>query len=210
MLLDDSLQINSVMPAYAKAHDLMVGPLEELAGDPTGCPIQGIGGVRTRAIGYIIFQVQIEGIPSYNEEQVALVVDDESAFARKVPIILGTPTLHRVINCMKELEMEKAPPEWENVCLGYEVHNRLYSHQANVEPDELFPTNTGQDPMDLDEVVRLSKPMVIPAFGLTIVKGLTDETIIMGHQLHVMTQDEVNLPVGLYVLCNYCKIKDSS
>ena len=126
------MQINSVMPAYAKAHDLMVGPLEELAGDPTGCPIQGIGGVCIRAIGYIIFQVQIEGIPSYNEEQVILVVDDESAFARKVPIILGTPTLHRVVNCMKELEMEKAPPEWENVCLGYEVHNRLYSHQANV------------------------------------------------------------------------------
>ena len=117
------MQINSVTPAYAKAHDLVVGPLEELAGDPTGHPIQGIGGVRTGAIGYMVFRVQIEGIPSYNEEQVALVVDDESAFARKVPIILGTPTLHHVVNCMKESEMEKAPPEWENVCLGYEVHN---------------------------------------------------------------------------------------
>ena len=72
-------------------------------------------------------------------------VDDDSAFARKVPIILGTPTLHCVINCMKESEMEKAPPEWEKVRLGYEVHNRLYSHCANLEPDELFPTNTGQD-----------------------------------------------------------------
>ena len=40
----------------------------------------------------MVFRVQIEGIPSYNEEQVALVVNDESAFARKVPIILGTLT----------------------------------------------------------------------------------------------------------------------
>ena len=69
--------------------------------------------------------------------------------------------------------------------------------------------------MDLDEVVRLSKPVVVPAFGSTIVKGLTDETIITGHRLHVMTQapkleDEANLPVGLYVLCNYCEMKDSS
>ena len=123
MLLNNGSQIDSVMLAYAKAHDLVVGLLEELAGDPTGCPIQGIGEVLTRAIGYVVFRVQIEGIPSYNEEQVALVVDDESAFARKELIILGTPTLHRVINGMKESEMERAPPEWENVYLGYEVHN---------------------------------------------------------------------------------------
>ena len=215
MLLDDGSQINSVMLAYAKAHDLVVGPLEEMAGNPTGHPIQGIGGVHTGAIGYMVFQVQIEGIPSYNEEQVTLVVNDESAFARKVPIILGTLTLHRVVNCMKESEMEKAPPKWENICLGYEVHNRLYSHQANVEPDEPFPMNTGQDPTDLDEVVKLAKPMVVPTFGSMIVKGLTTEMIIMGHYLHIMTQapypeDEANLPIGLYVLRNYCEMKDSS
>ena len=163
----------------------------------------------------MVFCVQIEGIPSYNEEQVALVVDDESAFARKVLIILGTPMLPCVINCMKESEMEKAPPEWENVCLGYEVHNRLYSHQAHVEPDEPFPTNTGQDPTDLDQVVKLVKPVMVPAFSSVIVKGLTTETISTGHHLHVMTQvpypeDEANLPIGLSVLCNYCKLKDSS
>ena len=72
---------------------------------------------------------------------------------------------------MKESEMEKAPPEWENVCLGYEVHNRLYSHRTSMEPDELFPTNTGQDPTDLDKGVRLSKPMVVPAFSSTIEKN---------------------------------------
>ena len=203
------------MPAYSKAHDFVVSPLEKLAGDLTGCPIQGIWGVCTGAIRYIVFWVQIEGIPSYNEEQVTLVVDDESAFARKLLIILGTLTLHRVINCMKESEMEKAPPKWENVHLGYEVHNRLHSHQTNMELDEPFPTNTRQDPTDCDEVVKLSKPMVVPAFSSLIVKGLTAETIIMGHRLHIMMQvpypeDEANLPVGLYVLCNYCEMKDGS
>ena len=215
MLLNDSLQINSVTPAYAKAHDLVVSPLEELTNDLTGHPIQGIRGVCTRAIWYMVFWVQIDGIPSYNEEQVTLVVDDESAFARKVPIILGTPMLHHVINCMKESEMEEAPPKWENVHLGYEVHNQLYSHQANVEPDEPFPTNTRQDPTDLDVVVKLAKPVVVPAFGFAIVKGLTAETIITGHCFHVMTQapypeDEAKLPVRLYVLRNYCEMKDSS
>ena len=42
--LDDGSQINSVMLAYAHEHNMVVGPLEELAGDPSGNLIQGMGG----------------------------------------------------------------------------------------------------------------------------------------------------------------------
>ena len=110
-MLDDGLQINSITLAYVKAHDLVVGPLEELVSDLTGHPIQGIGGVHTGAIWYVVFRVKIEGIPSYNEEQVTLVVDDKLAFTRKVLIISSTLTLHRVISCMKK-------SEWENGLRG--------------------------------------------------------------------------------------------
>ena len=159
--------------------------------------------------------MQIEGIPSYNEEQVALVVDDSSAFTHKVRVILGTPTLHRVVNCMKESEMERAPPEWENVCMAYEVHHRLLSYRANCEPDEPFPTNTMEDPNDLDEVVKLCNPVVVPAFGSSIVKGRTAETMMTTMKLNVMTQapyaeDEANLPVGLYVLRMRCDMNPGS
>ena len=200
--MDDGSQINSITLAYAKSLDLVVGPLEELAGDPTGRPIQGIGGVRTGAIRYVVFRAQIGGIPSYDKEQVALVVDNSSYFARKVPVILGTPTLHRVVKCMKESKMESAPPEWNNVRLGYEIHNQLYSHRANYKPDRPFPTNTNEDPTDLDELVRLTNPVVVPAFGSCIVKGRTTKTMMTDTKLNVMTQvpyaeDEANLPVGL-------------
>ena len=215
VLLDDGSQINSITPAYAKSLDLVIGPLEELAGNPTGRPIQGIGGVRTGTIGYVVFHAQIEGIPSYDEEQVALVVDDSSYFARKVPVILGTPTLHRVVKYMKESEMESAPPEWNNVRLGYEIHNRLYSHRANYKPDSPFPTNTNEDPTDLDELVRLTNPVILPAFGSCIVKGRTTKTMMTGIKLNVMTQapyaeDEANLPVGLYVMRNRVEMNPGS
>ena len=208
-------QINSITPAYAKSLDLVVGPLEELAGDPTGRPIQGIRGVRTGAIGYMVFRAQIGGIPSYDEEQVALVVDDSSYFARKVPVILGTPTLHRDVKCMKESEMESAPPEWNNVRLGYEIHNRLYSHRANYKPDKPFPTNTNEDPTDLDELVRLTNSVVVPAFGSCIVKGRTTKTMMTDTKLNVMTQapyieDEANLPVGLYIMRNHIEMNPGS
>ena len=128
---------------------------------------------------------------------------------------LGTQTLHRVINCTKESEMEKTPSEWDNIYIGYEVHNWLYSLCANVEPDELFPTNIMEDPTNLDEVIKLAKPVVIPAFHSTIVKELMDETTLAGYCLHVMTkapypEDEAYLPVRLYILHNYTQMKDSS
>ena len=166
-------------------------------------------------MGYVVFHVQLEGIPSYNEEQVALVIDDSSAFARKVPVILGTPMLHRVVNCMKESETERAPPEWENIHMAYEVHHRLFSFRAHCEPDEPFPKNTMEDPNDLDKVVKLCNPVVVPAFGSSIVKGRTAETMMTSMKLNVMTQapyaeDRANLPVGLYVLRMRCDMSPGS
>ena len=94
VLLDDGSQINSVTPAYAHEHDMVIGSLQELAGNPSGNLIQGMGGCQTGALGYVVFRVQIEGMKSYDEEQVALVVVDDTKFGHRVPIILGTPTIH--------------------------------------------------------------------------------------------------------------------
>ena len=67
----------------------------------------------------MVFRIQIEGMKSYDEEQVALVMSDETKFGHKVPIILGTPTIHRVIRSMKESEMENASPKWERIRVAY-------------------------------------------------------------------------------------------
>ena len=55
VLLDDVSQINSITPACGKSQDFVVGSLEELASDATGQAFQGIGRIRTGAIGYIVF-----------------------------------------------------------------------------------------------------------------------------------------------------------
>ena len=65
------------MPEYVRQHDLKVGPVCELASNPASISVSGIGG-HTTALGYVIINVQIEGIPSYREDQVALVIEDLS------------------------------------------------------------------------------------------------------------------------------------
>ena len=188
VLLDDGSQINSVTPVFAKSQGYAIEPLEELAGRATGTPFQGVGGTRTGALGYVIFRIQIEGIPSYDEEQVALVIEDSSAFSGKVLVILGTLTLHRVIRSMRETEMHEAPMAWQQIKTAYEITNDVLAFKATYESETPFPTNIGKNPTNLDEVIHLSEKYEFPAFSSIIVKGRTKDTMMMGEKLRVMTQ----------------------
>ena len=67
VLIDSGAQCNAVSPEYAKACMMRVGPVHELATSPEEIPIQGIAG-NTAALGYVVINIQIGGIPSYNEE----------------------------------------------------------------------------------------------------------------------------------------------
>ena len=62
---------------------------------------------------YMLVWVQVEGVPSYNEDQVAFVVDNPStSFSIWVSVVLGTLAINHVLAAMKESEMNNDPFEW--------------------------------------------------------------------------------------------------
>ena len=65
--------MNTITPAYAKVNEVRVAPVSELQ-DVTGAqiPIQGVGGVWMGPLAYVIICVQIEGVSSYDKDQVFL------------------------------------------------------------------------------------------------------------------------------------------
>ena len=103
-LLDNGTQINTIMPNYVKSHSLEMGLITYLIGPRVAC--MGLGNAYTHPLGYVIVQVQVNGVQGYNEDQIALVVPDLSNFAERIPIILGTPTISHIINVMKEREID--------------------------------------------------------------------------------------------------------
>ena len=117
-MIKSGARYNAVLPEYAKACKMRVGPIHKLATSPQEIPIQGITG-NTNALSYVVINIQIGGIPSYNEEQVALVIQDISGLGMKVPVILGTPMIHRLCRQMKESEIESAPDEWQHALCSY-------------------------------------------------------------------------------------------
>ena len=156
----------------------------------------------TEPLGYIVIQVQILQVPSYDEDQVALVVCDDSRFISWCPVMLGTPTIDRAVWAMKELELENALKVWQSTRYSNEYAN----YMAQLDPSYIgvtMPTNTSKNPIDLDEIVLLKNKTMIPAFETAILHCLTRKTMMIGYNLHVMTQvtyleDRANLPNGVY------------
>ena len=105
------------MPAYVRQQGLGVHPISDL--DHSLNPFRdhillvGLGGGNVEPIGFNLMRVQIEGMPHYNEQQVIFVLDDPSGFSARIPVILGTPTINRVVQAMKESEIHNAPLEWQ-------------------------------------------------------------------------------------------------
>ena len=120
VLIDSRARANAITPEYCVKHELKVRPVYELATSPTSIPVSGIGGM-TSALSYTIINVQIPGVPSYNKEQIALVIQDVSGLGARVPIILGMPTIYRLCRQMKESEIGSVPTEWQHALFCYEA-----------------------------------------------------------------------------------------
>ena len=213
-LIDRGTQMNLITPEFVKAKGLDVGSIQDLNNHNGFIPINGCGGNITEPLGYVIVRVQIPYVPSYNEEQVAFVVEVPSSFARRCPVILGTPTINRAVRSMKESEMANAPEEWQKAKAAYKFMYFAAQYEGPVDAAKM-PTNTGQNPVHLDEKVMLKKKYTIPAFATQVVHCRTKWTMMVGYWLHVMTQapyleDEAHLPNGVYMLKTYTELKDGS
>ena len=219
VLVDNGARVNSVMPAYVHQHNLGVHPISELdhSLNPYGdhIPLVGLGGGQAELVAFTLMRVQIEGMPHYDEHQVLFILDDPSAFSTRIPVILGTPTINRVVQTMKETEMHNTPAEWQMARVAYEWAQGLQFRRASLGERLKFLTNTAEDPLDLDENVLLTDKCTIPSLQSIIAHGHTQRMMMMGNRLNIMTQapypeDKADLPNGLYIMRTYTELKDGS
>ena len=84
--------MNLVTPEFVRDRGLEVGSIQDLNNHNGRIPLSGLGGRITEPLGYVVLWVQIPYVPSYDEDQVALVVMEDSSFLRRCQVILGTRT----------------------------------------------------------------------------------------------------------------------
>ena len=114
-ILDNGAQLNFITPAYAQERGMDIMSLDYLAKEIGGAMplMRGLGGISVEPIGFVMMNVKVPGVEGYDEDQIAIVMDDPGMMEWLV--ILGTPTLYRVMEVIKESEISKLAVPWTSL-----------------------------------------------------------------------------------------------
>ena len=184
-LADSGSQVNMVMPSFVHEHKLPV----LLFGDLVDCLLNliGFGGTRMRPKGFMILQVQVSEIAGYDKDVVFVVVTDESNFSRCVPLVIGTCTLGRIINVIKESEIDRLSIPWAIARTSSLLsrHGTAASDGVDgalVEGGVTVPEDSADQ--KIDEPVLMRESMKLGPFQTKILEGKTKT--FLGESAHIM------------------------
>ena len=205
-LLDNGAQVNTITPTYVKEHSLPVGPITDLMVSKVAC--KGLGNAYTRPLGYVIIQVQVDGVQSYDEDQIALIIPDFLNFAMRVPVILWTPTIGWVVNVMREAEMDALATLWANARVAHLLAVRRMT-PVEVGSDREEEHETDQDsPLMHTQKVETREPLSSHVIPMRMMEAYLGEHLnVMVQALH--TQDGT-LPPGITVQNMYTELRKGS
>ena len=111
-LVDSGSQVNMITPALVQQYGFPVLPLEDLVDYPLN--LVGLGRKCTSLLRFVILHVQVWKIMGY-DEGMFLVVPDELEFGWRVPLVVGTCTIGRIINVIWESEIDRLSTPWTTV-----------------------------------------------------------------------------------------------
>ena len=103
-LADSGSQVNTITPTLVQQYGFPALPLQDLVDHPLN--LVGLGGKCTSLLSFVILRVQVWEITGYDEDVVFLMVPDESEFGRRVPLVIGTCMIGRIINIIWESEID--------------------------------------------------------------------------------------------------------
>ena len=205
-LLDNGAQVNTITPKYVREHSLPVGLITNLMGSKVTCI--GLGNAYTRPLGYVIIWVQVDGVQGYDEDQIALIIPDFSNFAMRVPIILGTLTIGRVVNVMREAEMDALAMPWTNARVAHLLAIRRMT-PVEVGDDWEEGCETDQDsPLMYTQKVETLEPFSSHVIPMRMMEAYLGEHLnIMVQALHAQ---DGTLPPGITVQNTYTELRKGS
>ena len=168
----------------------------------------GLGNAYTRPLGYVVIQVQVDGVQDYDEDQIALVIPDISNFAVRIPIILGTPSISCVINVRKEKEIDTLATPWVNARVA---HLLLVCRMIAIKVGNGVAKESSSD--DYDQVVFNQNAEAMEAFSSCVVPVKVEKAYTRRH-VNVMAQalqsGDGSLPQCLTIQNMYTELRQGS
>ena len=209
-LLDNGAQLNFITPAYAQEQEMDIMSLDYLAEEIGGAilHISGIGGISVEPVGFIMMNVKVPGIAGYEEDQIAIVMDDPGM--TEWPVILGTPTIYQVMEVIKESEISKLAVPWASSRVSWLMRD-IVAKLGQVMVNDI--ANKPIAPLHVDEVVRVASKCTVPPFGHKAIHHKV-HLVLHGYKMNVMTHGlekrSPSLPLGIDVQTVYATLADGS
>ena len=171
-------------------------------------PIAGIGGIMVEPKGFVMMNVQVPCIKGYNEDQVAIVMEDPGL--KDFQVILGTATIYRVMEVIKKSEILELAIPWASSRLSWlmrDVHARMSQLVVNN------VANKSVALLSVDEVVQVSHKCKVPPFGHKVIHSSVS-LVLQGYRMNVMTRGLEKrsplLPLGIDVQSTYATLSMGS
>ena len=92
----------------------------------------GVGNSCAVPKGYVEFNLQVLGVSHFNQDHVALLVKDESKFAKKIPLIHGTRTLDCVVENLLESEEDELSTTWKRAKVVHSLARKFQELGCHV------------------------------------------------------------------------------
>ena len=209
-LLDNGAQLNFITPAYAQERGMDIMSLDYLAQEIGGSilPIRGIGGISVEPVGFIMMNVKVPCVQGYDEDQITIVMDDPGM--TEWPVILGTPTIYRVMEVIKESDISELAVPWASFRVSWLMRD-MQARLGQVVVKDV--ANKLISPLNVDEVVRVASKCIVPPFSHKVIHGKVN-LILHGYKMNVMTHGlekrSPSLPLGIDVQTVYATLADGS
>ena len=170
--------------------------------------IRGLGGISVEPVGFIMMNVKVPGVEGYDEDQIAIVMDDPGM--TEWPVILGTPTLYWVMEVIKESEISKLAVPWASSRISWLMRDIL-AKLGQVVVNDI--ANKPIAPLHVDEVVRVASKYTVPPFGHKAIHSMVN-LVLHSYKMNMMTHGlekwSPSLPLGIDVQMVYATLVDGS
>ena len=171
-------------------------------------PIVGIGGIMVESEGFVMMNVQIPCVKRYNEDQIAIVMDDSGL--KDFPVILGTPTIYRVMEVIKESEISELAIPWASSRVSW-LMRTIHAQMSQLAVNDV--ANKSVAPLSIDEVVRVSHKCKVPPFSHKVIHcrvGLVLQGYRMNGMIHGLEKRLPLLPLRIDVQSSYATLATGS
>ena len=148
-----------------------------------------------------------------------LLAPDESEFGHRVPLVIGTCMIGRIINVIQESEIDHLSTPWAMVwmaqLLSCQKSTAVFTPE-NAGEAQSEGASGGPQEVDMDELVTVRESICLGLFQTEIIEGWVKS--LLGDTAHVMImplkagegqlQEARPLPPGLHILYTYMHLKN--